>query len=60
MDEQWSLAELAVALDRYEVQADASTLKISTKQTYVSHARRFVDWLAGGYEFPVDESSTTT
>jgi hypothetical protein len=56
MDQQWSLAELRAALDRYEADAVASTLKTSTKLTYVVHARRFVDWLGGGYEFPADES----
>lgn len=56
MDEQWSLAQLAAALERYETQAEASSLALPTKHTYVIHARRFVDWLGGGYQFPTEAS----
>jgi hypothetical protein len=56
MDERWGLAELAAALERYEAQAEASSLALPTKHTYVIHARRFVDWLGGGYQFPTEDS----
>lgn len=56
MEQSWTLADLADALDRYAAEAEASALTVSTKQTYVSHARRFVGWLDGGYQFPPEGS----
>jgi hypothetical protein len=43
-------------LERYQAEAEASSLALPTKHTYVIHARRFVDWLGGGYQFPTEES----
>ncbi|MFI9810698.1 hypothetical protein [Saccharothrix variisporea] len=48
----WTAAELRSELDRYEAEAMASRLKSTTKLTYIVHARRFLDWLDGGYKFP--------
>jgi hypothetical protein len=56
VEQTWTLAELSAALERYQAQAEASPLALSTKHTYVIHARRFVDWLSDDYQFPTEES----
>ena len=37
------------ALSEYEEQVDATSLKSSTKVTYIQHARSFVSWLDGRF-----------
>jgi hypothetical protein len=49
---RWTPAELHSALEQYEAEAMASSLKNTTKLTYIVHAKRFIDWLDGGYKFP--------
>jgi hypothetical protein len=39
------LRQIKEALSRYEREVEASGLKITSKNTYVLHARHFVRWL---------------
>lgn len=44
-----SLSEVIEALARYQREVEESTLKPSTKRTYILHARNFVNWLKGDF-----------
>lgn len=45
-----SLEEVREALRRYEQTIEASPLRLSSKNTYLLHARQFVRWLADEFE----------
>ena len=45
-----TLSEVQEALRRYEQTVEASPLRLSSKNTYLLHARQFVRWLAGEFE----------
>ena len=42
-----ALAEVEVALGRFEAEVERSKLSKDSQQTYSSHARQFVRWLEG-------------
>ena len=46
-----ALNEVLEAFQRYEELVWGLPLALSTRNKYVSHARRFVRWLAGEIEF---------
>ena len=45
-----TLQEVQEALRRYEETVEASPLRLSSKNTYLLHARQFVRWLADDFE----------
>ena len=45
-----SLEEVQEALRQYEQTVEASPLRLSSKNTYLLHARQFVRWLADDFE----------
>ena len=45
-----TLQEVQEALRRYEETVEASSLRLSSKNTYLLHARQFVRWLADDFE----------
>ena len=40
-----ALRQVRVALDQYENEVNVTTLRPSSKNTYILHARNFVRWL---------------
>ena len=45
-----TLKEVQEALRRYEETVEESPLRLSSKNTYLLHARQFVRWLADDFE----------
>ena len=43
----WTIEELRREFERYSEQVNAADLAPCTKSTYLTHADRFVRWLAG-------------
>jgi len=48
----WTLADLRRDYARYSQEVNAADLRPTTKSTYLSHADRFVRWLAGEVRIP--------
>ena len=44
------LAAVQTALQRYELEVEATGLTAQSKATYLLHARNFVRWLDDGFE----------
>ena len=44
-----ALAEVKVALERYEIQVKAYKLQPNSQNTYLLHARNFIRWLEGNF-----------
>lgn len=53
----WTMEELRREFERYSDEVNAADLRPSTKSTYLSHADRFVRWLAGEVDIPPARSS---
>ena len=44
------LEQVRRAWARYEAEVDAALMEVSSKATYIGHARQFVRWLADEFE----------
>ena len=47
-----ALREVREALKRYEEEVTKSSLRLSTKSTYLQHPERFIRWMEDKYELP--------
>ena len=47
-----ALREVREAFKRYEEEVTKSSLRLSTKSTYLQHPERFIRWMEDKYELP--------